>query len=97
MLGWVDNMLDPEEVNSFNDTSIGYFKVDENNNIMAQIYWSLNFGQYAYIRYKLDQNKNLRQETWWVSWWDVQHKSKLKNPPIYKPVKFIRKPQQPDW
>ncbi len=87
--------LESDELNSHKNASVGYYQTLLPNHIMVEIYTTINFGQYGYIKYRLDTNGDLLElssgPSW--TWWHYKYP---------EPLRFI--PQhvgelklQPDW
>lgn len=87
--------LEREEVDSFTNSSVGYYQARSSEDILVEIYTTINFGQYAYIRCRLDANGDLLEISSGPSWTWWHHK-------YPEPLRFVPRhvgelKLQPDW
>ena len=87
--------LSLETIDTFHNSAVGYYQVKSRDEIIAEIYTTINFGQYAYARYKLDEKGDLIRLSFGPSqsWWQTA-------PPTlwrYQPMWIGELKLQPDW
>jgi len=89
------NQIDVSEIDSPDKSCIGYYQVKSADEILVEVFTDINFGQYGYIRYRLDSNGDLLElssgPSW--TWWH----SKYTEPFRYTPHYVGELKLQPDW
>ena len=89
------NELSLETIDAFDNSAVGYYQVISRDEIIVEIYTTINFGQYAFVLYKLDNNGDLIRLSFGPSrsWW---HAAPQK-PWRYQPMRIGELKLEPDW
>jgi hypothetical protein len=87
--------LVPDEIDSFHNSIIGFYAARSANEILAETFWDLNFGQYHYTKYCLDKNGDLLKVSSGplLTWWHYKYPEPIRYTPHYVGELKL----QPDW